>query len=114
MSCNNVSIILNKLGITANLKGFLYLKYSIEIVIGDWDCIYNITKELYPMIATKYNTTVNCVERSIRHSITIAFDRGNKKLIDKIFHNKLTYRPTNGEFISMVANHIIESGSKKP
>ncbi len=39
--------------------------------------IGGITKELYPEIASKFDTTVSRVERAIRHAIEVSWNRGD-------------------------------------
>ncbi len=68
-----------------------------------------VTKELYPMIAEKYNTTPSRVERAIRHAIELAWDRGNVDLMNKVFGYTIDVergKPTNSEFIAMVADRL--------
>jgi two-component system response regulator (stage 0 sporulation protein A) len=73
-----------------------------------------VTKELYPMIANKYNTTPSRVERAIRHAIELAWDRGNVEMMNKFFGYTINVergKPTNSEFIAMVADKL-RIGSK--
>ena len=71
--------------------------------------INNVTKELYPSIAKKYNTTASRVERAIRHAIEVAWNRGNTDAIDDIFGYTVSAtksKPTNSEFIAMIADKL--------
>lgn len=92
---------LKQAGITKNLKGYGYLKTAVKLTIQDYSLIGSITKVLYPMIAKEHGTTVSCVERSIRHALTLAWDKKNCK----DFYRKLGYfveenlKPTNRSFI---------------
>ena len=68
-----------------------------------------ITKELYPEIATKYDTTVSRVERAIRHAIEVCWLRGRIDVLESTFGysiNPERGKPTNSEFIAMVADKI--------
>ncbi|HID0853432.1 TPA: sporulation transcription factor Spo0A [Clostridium botulinum] len=68
-----------------------------------------VTKELYPSIAKKYNTTASRVERAIRHAIEVAWSRGQVETINNIFGytiNNGKGKPTNSEFIAMVADKL--------
>ncbi len=68
-----------------------------------------VTKELYPLIAEKYNTTPSRVERAIRHAIEVAWDRGNVEMMNKFFGYTVNMdrgKPTNSEFIAMVADRL--------
>ena len=70
---NNLQIsitkILHELGVPSHIKGYQYIREGITIIYENPDVIGGITKELYPDIATKFETTVSRVERAIRHSI---------------------------------------------
>ena len=68
-----------------------------------------VTKELYPMIAQKFQTTPSRVERAIRHAIELAWDRGNVEMMTKFFGYTINLergKPTNSEFIAMVADKL--------
>lgn len=77
--------------------------------IEDMDMLNSITKVLYPTIAKKYQTTASRVERAIRHAIEVAWSRGRMDTIDELFGctvNALKGKPTNSEFIAMIADKI--------
>jgi two-component system response regulator (stage 0 sporulation protein A) len=79
------------------------------MVVNEINLLGGITKELYPMIAQKYNTTPSRVERAIRHAIELAWDRGNVEAISKFFGytvNVAKGKPTNSEFIAMIADKL--------
>ena len=105
-----VTSIISNLGIPAHVKGYQYLRDAIMLVIEDIDIINNITRCLYPEIARKYKTTTSSVERAIRHSIEIAWSRNNdNEIVKEIFGytlNDKMGKPTNSEFIAMVADMI--------
>lgn len=96
-------------GITANLKGYAYIRTSVDMVMENPEIIYCVTKLLYPEVAKKYRTTSGKVERNIRNAIEIAWNRGNKQAMEDLFGTKLNFsgfRPTNSEFIGMLADKI--------
>ena len=69
-----------------------------------------VTKELYPSIAKKFTTTPSKVERAIRHAIEVAWNRGRIDSINAIFGSRIylgAERPTNSEFIALVADKLI-------
>ena len=49
--------LLRTLGITANLRGFRYLKRATELAIEDPDCLLNIGKLIYNTVAQEFETT---------------------------------------------------------
>ncbi len=104
-----VTSIMHELGIPAHIKGYLYLRDAIIMVVDRVDLLSKITKELYPTIAQKYVTTPSRVERAIRHAIEVAWDRGNMDFIQRVFGHTISQekgKPTNSEFIAMVADRL--------
>ena len=106
---NDITHILHEVGIPAHIKGYNYLRTGIEEMYYSTDLQGKITKALYPLIARKYSTTSSRVERAIRHAIEVAWNRGNVDSIDDIFGytiNAYKAKPTNSEFISMIADRL--------
>jgi two-component system response regulator (stage 0 sporulation protein A) len=104
-----VTNMIHEIGIPAHIKGYLYLREAILMVINRVDLLSGVTKELYPAIASKYKTTPSRVERAIRHAIEVAWSRGNVDVINGIFGhtvNRDRGKPTNSEFIAMVADKL--------
>jgi two-component system response regulator (stage 0 sporulation protein A) len=104
-----VTSVMHELGIPAHIKGYLYLRDAIIMVVDRVDLLSKITKELYPTIAQKYLTTPSRVERAIRHAIEVAWDRGNMDFIQRVFGHTISQekgKPTNSEFIAMVADRL--------
>lgn len=104
-----VTNIIHEMGVPAHIKGYHYLRDAILMVIDEIGLLGAVTKELYPMIAQKYNTTPSRVERAIRHAIELAWDRGNIEMMTKFFGYTINLdrgKPTNSEFIAMVADKL--------
>jgi two-component system response regulator (stage 0 sporulation protein A) len=104
-----ITNIIHEIGVPAHIKGYMYLREAITMVVNDMELLSAVTKELYPSIARKYNTTASRVERAIRHAIEVAWGRGQVETINKLFgytiHNDKG-KPTNSEFIAMVADKL--------
>ena len=104
-----ITTIIHEIGVPAHIKGYMYLREAITMVVNDMELLSAVTKELYPSIAKKYNTTASRVERAIRHAIEVAWGRGQVEAINKLFgytiHNDKG-KPTNSEFIAMVADKL--------
>ena len=104
-----VSEILHTMGVPAHIKGYLFLRQSIIMVIKDAEVISLVTKRLYPDIAELNNTTASRVERAIRHAIEVAWDRGNVEIMNEYFGytiNNMRGKPTNSEFIAMISDRM--------
>jgi two-component system response regulator (stage 0 sporulation protein A) len=104
-----VTKIFHQIGVPAHIKGYHYLREAIMLAIKDIDIINSVTKQLYPSVAKKYETTSSRVERAIRHAIEVAWDRGDVDILNSYFgytiHNSRG-KPTNSEFIAMIADKL--------
>lgn len=97
------------LGIPAHIKGYQYLREAVRMVLADHDVINRITKELYPGIARKFDTTSSKVERAMRHAIEVAWSRGRLDAVNRIYGYRVFSpedKPTNGEFIALIADKV--------
>ncbi|MHB1652212.1 MAG: sporulation transcription factor Spo0A [Desulfitobacteriaceae bacterium] len=104
-----VTRMIHQMGVPAHVKGYQYLRDAIVSVVQEVSLLGAVTKELYPMIAHKYQTTPSRVERAIRHAIELAWDRGNVEMMNKFFGYTIDVdrgKPTNSEFIAMVADKL--------
>jgi len=104
-----VTRIIHEVGIPAHVKGYQYLREAIMLVADDMNYLGAVTKELYPTIAGKYDTTASRVERAIRHAIELAWDRGNLEKINRFFGYTVSSdrgKPTNSEFIAIIADKL--------
>lgn len=104
-----ISGLIREIGIPAHIKGYAYVRDAITLVLGNSDLLSAVTKELYPTVAKKHNTTSSRVERAIRHSIEVAWQRGNTTMINSIFGatiNSSKGKPTNSEFIAIISEKL--------
>ena len=109
-----ISNIFITVGIPAHIKGYQFLREAIKMAIDTPEIINSITKKLYPAIAEKYDTSASKVERAIRHAIEVAWNRGKIENINSIFGLKVytsNEKPTNGEFIALVADKMLLEGA---
>jgi len=102
------------LGIPANIKGYLYLRQAVLMVLADRSLTGRITKELYPGVARHFGTTASKVERAMRHAIEVAWNRGRLDTVNRMYGHRLFEkqdRPSNSEFISCVAEKLLTTKS---
>jgi len=105
----SITKILHELGIPSHIKGYQYIREGIGILYERPETIGGITKELYPELANKFDTTVSRVERAIRHAIEVSWNRGNWDLMEEIFGHSVDIdkaKPTNSEFIVTIADKL--------
>ena len=104
-----VTNMLHEIGIPAHIKGYHYLRDAIMMAVDDMDVLNAITKILYPTVAKKYQTTSSRVERAIRHAIEVAWSRGKLDTLDELFGYTVSNgkgKPTNSEFVALIADKI--------
>lgn len=97
------------LGLPPHLKGYQYLREAVKMVLDDSGIIYSITKRLYPSIAEKFEVTATKVELAIRHTLEVAWQRNKMENLNQVFGCEVylkNIKPTNGEFIALVADKI--------
>ena len=104
-----VGRMIHEMGIPAHIKGHRYLREAILLLLDRDGEIGGITKEVYPAIARAHQTTPSRVERAIRHAIEVGWNRGNTEVLASLFGHSVSRergKPTNAEFIAMVADHL--------
>lgn len=101
--------LLHEVGVPPHLSGYRYLLDAICMTVDKAGLTGGMTKVLYPTIAQKHNSTGVRVERSVRHAVEVAFSRCKVETLEKLFGYTVSAvkgKPTNGEFIAMMADRI--------
>lgn len=109
-----ISNIFITVGIPAHIKGYQFLREAIKMAVDNPEIINSITKQLYPSIAERFETSSSKVERAIRHAIEVAWNRGKIENINSLFGVRVyssNEKPTNGEFIALVADKMLLEGA---
>jgi len=104
-----ISDIMRQIGVPAHIKGYQYLRSAIKLSVDDSEMLGSVTKLLYPTVAKMYSTTPSRVERAIRHAIEVAWDRGDVDVLSSYFGYTIQSqrgKPTNSEFIAMIADKL--------
>ena len=105
-----ISKIFIAVGIPPHIKGYYYLREGVKMAVESPEIINNITKQLYPTIGEKYDTSASKVERAIRHAIEVAWNRGRIESINSLLGLRAYVtgdKPTNGEFIALIADKML-------
>lgn len=103
--------LLRDVGIPTHIRGYRYTVTGILLIAERPDIADAITKELYPQIGKVHNTTPSRVERAIRHSIEVAWSRGDLDVLKNYFGNTVSSfegKPTNSEFLTRMAEAVQE------
>ncbi len=107
-SKEEVTKILLELGIPANLQGFRCLKACILKVINRPSLLRKVTRDLYPKVGEEFSIDGMVVERSMRHSTEIGYNKTGFKALSNLFNAdvKWNYKPTSSELIALIAEYI--------
>ena len=109
-----ITELLHALAIPANIKGYHYLREAVALYLKKTNEISYITKEIYPVIARRFGTTPQRVERAMRHAIETAWDRGDAEVLNGLFGYTIRAdrgKPTNSEFVAFAADKLRMSGA---
>lgn len=105
----SITNLLHSLGMPSHIKGYSYIRDGISLLYNRPSILGAITKELYPEIASRYDTTSSRVERAIRHAIEVSWTRGDYEVMEEIFGHSVDFdraKPTNSEFIATLADKL--------
>lgn len=109
-----ISGVFISIGIAPNISGYAYLKEGVKIAIRDPLSINHITKIIYPQVAERFDSSPSKVERSMRHAISTAWNRGKIDNLNNFLGIRIYSeldRPTNGEFIALIADKLLLEGA---
>lgn len=102
-----VSNLLTVMGVSTKLRGYGYLREAVLLMSRDPG--QSITKILYPEVARVCGCEAFHVERSIRSAIAAAWENRDEQIWRLYFQPDATGiipRPTNGTFISRLAERL--------
>ena len=106
---DDITAMMIELGIPAHLRGYYYLREAVWLTVYDLELVGSVTKLLYPEISKKYKCSPGKVERAIRNSIEVSWERGNTEFWEELFgfsRENGKKRPTNSEYIVVLADKI--------
>ena len=102
-----ISDLMLELGIPAHLRGYQYLRSAVSMCVQDMELDCSVTKLLYADVGKMDQTTDEKIERGIGNAIEVCWGRGNDELFEEMFGFCSEYtRPTNSEYIAVVADYI--------
>jgi two-component system response regulator (stage 0 sporulation protein A) len=97
--------LIRSLGATSKYKGYYYVAEAVRLSMEAPDSPIKITKDIYPYLAKKFKSTPVNVEHDIRTVVNVCWTT-NKEGLDEIAGYTLLYKPTNSEFIDMLAYYL--------
>lgn len=100
--------LIRKLGATSKYKGYYFVAEAVKLSMESQERPIKITKDIYPRLAKKFKSTPMNVEHDIRTVINVCWT-ANKETLDQIAGYSLNYKPTNSEFVDMLAYYLSQS-----
>lgn len=101
--------VMHAIGMPAHMKGYRCVRTAIILAAQDISLIDSMTRSLYPEVARQLGTTPACVERAVRSAIESTWDHADLWAIRRFFGctiSRTRGKPTNGEFIALLADQI--------
>ena len=99
--------LIRKLGGSSKYKGYHYVAEAEQMTMELQEKPVKITKDIYPRLAKKYKSTPVNVEHNIRTIINVCWI-ANKAGMEEIAGYPLKYKPTNMEFVDMLAYYLCQ------
>lgn len=104
-----VTEILHEIGVPAHIKGYHYLRDSIIMSVEHPEIINAVTKQLYPSVAKKYETTSPELKEQFAMQLKLLGTEEMLMWLNSYFgytiHNDRG-KPTNSEFIAMISDKL--------
>lgn len=94
--------LLMQLGITPNYAGFSQILFALNLIRQDPEKLQLVTKSLYPAVAKEFGTSWKAVERNIRSTTILAWNR-NPTLVCYLAGYPLPARPNASQFMAILA-----------
>lgn len=100
--------LIRKLGATSKYKGYYFVAEAVRIAMESQERPIRITKDIYPFLARKFKSTPMNIEHDIRTVINVCW-MANRKTMNEIAGYTLIYKPTNSEFVDMLAYYLTQT-----
>ncbi len=108
----NITSMLNNVGINSTMKGQQYLVDLLLMVLNDG--AFKLFDEiLYPTIAEKYDVTTSSVERCVRYAIEFMWKHVPPESLEDYFGVNIVKKFTVKEFVEVACNKLKKSTSGK-
>lgn len=100
--------LLYDLSLSSSYKGYKYLKEAIAmLIIGNFEGT-SFSKQLYPALAQKFNTTDQNIEKNIRFAVRKIYEINSMEKLEELFGRApaISSRQSNVKFIALCAEKL--------
>lgn len=104
--------LIRQLGVTSKYKGYYFLAEAVKLSVEMQGKPIKITKDIYPTLARKFKSTPVNIEHNIRTVLNLCWSSG-KETLNAIAGYSLRYKPTNSEFIDILAYYLSQAESEE-
>ena len=104
--------LIRQLGVTSKYKGYYFLAEAVKLSVEMQGRPIKITKDIYPTLARKFKSTPVNIEHNIRTVLNLCWSSG-KETLNAIAGYSLRYKPTNSEFIDILAYYLSQAESEE-
>ena len=96
-------------GLPVHTLGYKYFYLALQHLLQESIEVFSITKSIYSLLASAFQTSSANVDKAMRHSLLLAHTQNNGHLED--FLTKMNYKdpkkkPSNSEYINLVLERI--------
>ena len=110
------SRLLDQLGVNRRLRGWELIRLAAADLACAPQLAVSLSGRLYPFVADRCRTTPRAAEKAIRTAVEDTWLRGNLGEIQRLFGLTVDAekgKPTNAEFLSMLAEHVRRETQKR-
>ena len=104
--------LIRQLGVTSKYNGYYFLAEAVKLSVEMQGRPIKITKDIYPTLARKFKSTPVNIEHNIRTVLNLCWSSG-KETLNAIAGYSLRYKPTNSEFIDILAYYLSQAESEE-
>ena len=107
--------LMESLQMDASLRGYAYIREAIAALSCAPQLLRPISYRLYPYLGKRFSASPSSVERAIRTAVESTWLHGSLPVIQSLFGFSVDAdrgKPTNAEFLSMLAEHIRREGER--
>jgi len=101
---------LRRMGVGGTRKGFWAMVWGVSLALEDPMVLGAVTADLYPRVAEICGMSKSCIMRDMRSLVEWCWNFGDREAMYEIMGRRMIEKPTVGEFIDLVSNHIRSEG----
>ena len=102
------AMLLQKVGMHPRYKGYAYVYLILTLIEEHPEYLYNMRSFVYPKLEERFKCTQAGIERNIRFAVQRTFERGDRQMLLRLFHDNVNeWPPTNTEFIAILSQCLL-------